>query len=141
MTMYLTSFFIFLILTATSTGTAKYIYFSNKNNWTDAQSYCRQFHTDLASARNPTENSIIKAMISMESWFGLFRDSWKWSDQTKFTSITWLTGQPDNALGNENCVSFANGQAADEQCSIIKPFFCYSGEFNFSLILMAIYSF
>ncbi|KAI5103678.1 C-type mannose receptor 2-like, partial [Silurus meridionalis] len=111
-------------------STGQYIYFSSLKNWSDAQSYCRQYHTDLASAKTSTENSIIKAMISDDTWFGLFRDSWKWSDGTIFTSIPMMPGQPDNLLKNENCMALTNSEASDELCSDIKPFFCYSCEFH-----------
>ncbi|XP_053087055.1 putative C-type lectin domain family 20 member A [Pangasianodon hypophthalmus] len=121
-----TILFPFVCFDDTKAGTNKYIYYSSLQTWPDAQSYCRQHHTDLASVRNETENSIIYAMVYGETWFGLFRDSWKWSDKTNFTTITQIPGQLDNAMGNENCVSLTNGQAADEPCSYIKPFFCYS---------------
>ncbi|XP_026993775.1 C-type lectin-like [Tachysurus fulvidraco] len=91
-----------------------------------AQSYCRTYYTDLASARNATENSIIAGLNPSLVWIGLFRDSWKWTDNTSFSTISWMSGKPDNALGNENCGYINNGQTADAQCSDIMPFYCYS---------------
>ncbi|XP_027004180.2 putative C-type lectin domain family 20 member A isoform X1 [Tachysurus fulvidraco] len=108
------------------TGNQRYIYISNSMTWLEAQTYCRQHHTDLASSRDATEDSVIKALTSDWTWFGLFRDSWKWTDQTKFSTISWMTGKPDNTLKNENCGYINNGQAADALCSDIMPFFCYS---------------
>ncbi|KAK3557619.1 hypothetical protein QTP70_030814 [Hemibagrus guttatus] len=35
-------------LSESKTGNARYIYNSVKKTWYDAQSYCRQYHTDLA---------------------------------------------------------------------------------------------
>ncbi|XP_053089822.1 C-type mannose receptor 2-like [Pangasianodon hypophthalmus] len=107
-------------------GTARYIYVSVYKTWSEAQSYCRQNHTDLVSARDTTENSVIQRMISEPIWFGLIRDSWKWSDQTNLSTVSWMPGKPDNALSNENCGYLYNGQVADAQCSDIMPFFCYS---------------
>ncbi|KAF5891038.1 putative C-type lectin domain family 20 member A isoform X1, partial [Clarias magur] len=52
-------------------------------------------------------------------------EPWKWSDQTILFINLWMTGKPDNALGNENCAYFYNGLAANAQCSDIKPFFCH----------------
>lgn len=103
--------------------------------WYEAQSYCRQYHTDLATARDATDNSIIQGKITVPAWFGLFRDTWKWSDHTNVSTITWMSGQPDNALENENCASINNGQVADSQCADVMPFFCYSGEIKFYLLL------
>ncbi|KAK2832634.1 hypothetical protein Q7C36_016096 [Tachysurus vachellii] len=108
------------------TGNERYIYISTRMTWLEAQAYCRQHHTDLASSRDATEDSVIKALTSDWTWFGLFRDSWKWTDQTNFSTISWESGKPDNVLGNENCGYINNGQAADAQCSDIMPFFCYS---------------
>ncbi|KAF5892353.1 putative C-type lectin domain family 20 member A isoform X1, partial [Clarias magur] len=52
-------------------------------------------------------------------------DGWKWTDQTTFSTISWMPGKPDNVLGDENCGYINNLQAADAQCSDIMPFFCY----------------
>uniref|UniRef100_A0A8C9Y614 C-type lectin domain-containing protein n=1 Tax=Sander lucioperca TaxID=283035 RepID=A0A8C9Y614_SANLU len=49
--------------------------------WTQAQSYCREHHTDLASIRNITENQKVRDVAAGHSvWIGLFRECWKWSD-------------------------------------------------------------
>ncbi|XP_047657897.1 putative C-type lectin domain family 20 member A [Tachysurus fulvidraco] len=117
------------------TGNQRYIFISTTMTWLEAQAYCRQHHTDLASSRDTTEDTVIKGVVSSYTWFGLFRDYWKWTDQTKFSTISWMTGKPDNALGNENCGYINNGQAADALCSDIMPFFCYSGELMFYLVL------
>uniref|UniRef100_A0A671YZW6 C-type lectin domain-containing protein n=1 Tax=Sparus aurata TaxID=8175 RepID=A0A671YZW6_SPAAU len=74
--------------------------------WTEAQSYCREHHTDLASVRNTAENQKIKDLVSAGYivWIGLFRDSWKWSDGSSSSFRHWLQGQPDNLGGKEACV-------------------------------------
>ncbi|XP_027027120.1 C-type mannose receptor 2-like [Tachysurus fulvidraco] len=110
----------------TKTGTDRYIYINNLMTWPEAQAYCRMMYTDLASDRDATENSVILGVIGDWSWIGLFRDSWKWTDQTKMSTISWMSGEPDNLDGNEDCSYINNGQAADAQCSDIMPFFCYS---------------
>ncbi|XP_058258385.1 C-type lectin-like [Hemibagrus wyckioides] len=119
----------FVCFNENKTGNARYIYNSLTLTWYDAQCYCRQYHTDLASTRDETEYSIIPGVASPSSfytWFGLYRDSWKWVDQTNFSTISWMPGSPDNALKNENCGYLSNNQAADAQCSELKPFFCYA---------------
>lgn len=117
----------FFILAGTQTGNSRYRYFSNSLSWYDAQIYCRQKYTDLASARDAAENSLLMGLIPGGTWFGLIRDTWKWVDKANFSTISWTSGKPDNALGNENCGYLENGQAVDAQCSDEKPFFCYSG--------------
>ncbi|XP_046710803.1 putative C-type lectin domain family 20 member A [Silurus meridionalis] len=107
-------------------GSNSYISLSSEVTWYDAQSYCRQHHTDLASARNQTEQSAIRSKILLFSWIGLFRDGWKWADGTNFSTIPWMSGKPDNVQGGQNCGYLNNGQAVNAPCSNILPFFCHS---------------
>ncbi|XP_026995108.2 putative C-type lectin domain family 20 member A [Tachysurus fulvidraco] len=85
------------------TGNQSYIYITTNLTWQEAQTYCRQHHTDLASSRDATEESVIQGLNSDWTWFGLFRDSWKWTDQTSFSTISWMSGKPDNADCDDNC--------------------------------------
>lgn len=110
------------------TGTDRYINIRSAMTWYEAQRYCRQHHTDLASARNQTEQSIIQGKISKFSWIGLFRDFWKWVDGTNTSRIPWIPGAPNNAKGKENCGYSYDNQADDAQCSYLMPFFCYSSK-------------
>ncbi|KAF5890580.1 putative C-type lectin domain family 20 member A isoform X1, partial [Clarias magur] len=82
----------------------------------------------MASARTSTENSIILQLMASPtsySWLGLHRAPWKWSDKTNMSTMPWMTGNPDNARGNERCGYFYNGQTADALCSDIMPFICH----------------
>lgn len=119
---------LFFISTEGESGVESYINISNKVAWLDAQSYCRQYHTDLASTANENEFSAVKAFFPFETWIGLFRDSWKWIDKTKFSTISWMSTKPDNKLANENCGYINNSQAGDALCSDEMPFYCYARE-------------
>ncbi|XP_073325541.1 uncharacterized protein [Pagrus major] len=100
-------------------------------NWTEAQSYCRDHHTDLASVRNTAENQEVKDVIPSRGivWIGLFRDSWKWSDGRNSSFRYWDQGEPDNYGENQACV-VANlgrdGKWRDHLCSRNRSFVCYS---------------
>uniref|UniRef100_A0A8D0DF46 C-type lectin domain-containing protein n=1 Tax=Sander lucioperca TaxID=283035 RepID=A0A8D0DF46_SANLU len=82
---------------------------TNDMTWTEAQSYCREHYTDLASVRNLTENQKVYYTIFTKYtdnigsvvWIGLFRDSWKWSDGSSSSFRFWKKLQPDNKYGNE----------------------------------------
>uniref|UniRef100_A0A3P9D0Q0 C-type lectin domain-containing protein n=1 Tax=Maylandia zebra TaxID=106582 RepID=A0A3P9D0Q0_9CICH len=60
-------------------------------NWTQAQSYCRYNHTDLASGLDQVDGEEMKALITttFTAWVGLFRDSWRWSDGSDFSFRYW----------------------------------------------------
>ncbi|KAK2865754.1 hypothetical protein Q7C36_001810 [Tachysurus vachellii] len=90
----------------------------------NAQSYCRQHYTDLASPTTTKENTILKQTVTTNVWFGLCRDIWKWSDQSTFSTFSWVTGKPNSAGSNANCGHFINGLVDAASCSFIKPFFC-----------------
>ncbi|XP_017332277.2 putative C-type lectin domain family 20 member A [Ictalurus punctatus] len=130
----------FLCFDETKTGNNRYIYISNTVQWSEAQAYCRQYHTDLASARDETENSFIQALVTGITWFGLIKDPWKWVDHTNFSTISWMSGQPDNGQWDENCGYIYMGEAADASCSDILPFFCYSGTTKQQIMKMKIQS-
>ncbi|KAL7846167.1 hypothetical protein AOLI_G00243590 [Acnodon oligacanthus] len=102
--------------------------------WREAQSYCRNYYTDLASVRNQTENQqVCTAGETSESnhfWIGLFNDPWKWSDQSTSSFRYWAPKQPDNGGGNENCAAVyvitqdLVGHWYDENCENKFPVLC-----------------
>ncbi|KTG06716.1 hypothetical protein cypCar_00035611 [Cyprinus carpio] len=77
-------------------------------SWNKAQHYCRENYTDLFTIRNMDVNQQLTVMIQDNTcaWIGLFRDSWKWSDQTSTSSsLRWAVGQPDNSFGQDSCAA------------------------------------
>ncbi|XP_039656971.1 macrophage mannose receptor 1-like [Perca fluviatilis] len=97
--------------------------------WPEAQSYCRDRHTDLASVRNMAEHLKVKdAAEGNWVWIGLFRDSWKWSDGSTSSFSSWKVGQPDYNNGNKICVAadFSQSGAWEEwPCDMERAFICY----------------
>uniref|UniRef100_A0A3Q0SII7 C-type lectin domain-containing protein n=1 Tax=Amphilophus citrinellus TaxID=61819 RepID=A0A3Q0SII7_AMPCI len=101
----------------------------------NAQSDCRLSNKDLVSLRNPTENLALQQMISdihnrtslSLFWIGLFRDEWKWSDQSNSSFRSWASGQPNNdgvcSLYNPSLKGFM-----DRGCTDPKPFICHNGQ-------------
>ncbi|XP_057182989.1 lymphocyte antigen 75-like isoform X2 [Triplophysa rosa] len=104
-----------------------YIMVSSSKNWRDAQSYCRQYHTDLATVSSPEEKNQQSAVVGSGRWvwIGLFLDSWWWSDQWSLFFRNWAAGQP-SASGD--CVAMStidSGKWIQDSCDLHRPFLCY----------------
>ncbi|KAK3507740.1 hypothetical protein QTP70_034887 [Hemibagrus guttatus] len=114
---------------ASNSGADRFIGVSSRlMSWTEAQTYCRTFHTDLASALNQSDNDLLRQVVYDQgrSWFGLFRDTWKWSDGTIPTSLLWDLGQPNNYYKDEDCGDFYKGSLTDRDCTELYYFICHT---------------
>ncbi|XP_042073996.1 lithostathine-1-beta-like, partial [Haplochromis burtoni] len=54
-------------------------FIDNEKKWREAQSYCRENHTDLASGVEQLKEAVstFKSSDETRSWIGLFRDTWR----------------------------------------------------------------
>ena len=105
--------------------------------WTEAQSYCREWYTDLATIGNTEEmrklnDTVSAAGHSSDVWIGLYSHiDWKWSDgfnQSGAEYRNWDTGYPNNRAANQFCVGMRkNGTWHDYYCHSKNPFVCYRG--------------
>ncbi len=105
-------------------------------NWTDAQKYCREKHTDLASVRNESQNNLIETMLTdNQAWIGLHR-LWVWSDNSTASFTHWKTNRSENRVGYHDDCALIDLQErwTDELCSEPHPFVCYDGEYINHLI-------
>ncbi|KAL4007187.1 mannose receptor, C type [Sarotherodon galilaeus] len=102
-------------------------------NWTEAQSYCRSNHTDLASGLDQVDGKEIEALMksknsSFRAWIGLFRDSWRWSDGSDFSFRYWDMELFNDTQSNKKCAMTLlnrSGKWSSDECDKEKPFFCY----------------
>ncbi|XP_062405844.1 macrophage mannose receptor 1-like [Sardina pilchardus] len=107
-----------------------------EKNWTEAQQYCREKFTDLATIDNTTENEKVKSIIGAGvdlAWIGLKQRSspkWQWSlaardlhreNETEFTN--WRSGEPNGV--EDNCVTLMYRKWNDAHCSHPFFFICY----------------
>uniref|UniRef100_A0A8B9I1R4 C-type lectin domain-containing protein n=1 Tax=Astyanax mexicanus TaxID=7994 RepID=A0A8B9I1R4_ASTMX len=105
-------------------------------NWTEAQKYCREKFTDLATIENQEEMDAVKATVNGTSghfWIGLRQipeqqdGSWIWSDKSNPSYTDWNTGEP-NSPEKDNCVelwSESEYRWNDAGCTYPSPFVCY----------------
>lgn len=122
---------VLIYISGRENASAGYVFISLHQTWKQAQSYCREHHTDLVSIRNEHENQKIQHVFpdfnNFETWIGLYGTR-SWSDRSHSTFTFWNTGEPDNA-GYCTAVSFSDsGKWTDENCNYEIPFVCYSGE-------------
>ncbi|KAJ8367560.1 hypothetical protein AAFF_G00314910 [Aldrovandia affinis] len=131
------------LFTLCSCLSPKYHFVDMHKNWTEAQSYCREHHTDLATVDNPEEMKRMMAVVGSDNvdnwaWIGLEEETsskWQWSltdrgfysqGETEFRN--WGDNQPDNGGGNEHCAEMqSNGMWNDQSCDHAKSFICYNG--------------
>ncbi|XP_042258056.1 C-type mannose receptor 2-like [Thunnus maccoyii] len=133
-------------LVSVASGQSRQYYFVNTSlNWTEAQSFCRQVYTDLATIENTADVSAVNSIASNDTgkaWIGLYDDlvnSWRWSlsnssfygeGETEFRN--WNTNQPNGLNGKDHCVDIfeSSGKWRDRPCSETKFFVCYNGIVN-----------
>ncbi len=103
--------------------------------WPQAQNYCRQNHTDLISGLSQIKDKELNEAKSQEAlWIGLFRDTWRWSDESNFSFRNWDLESNYEVDAKKCAMTVSNGLTwGTDDCNKTKPFFCYDGEFGKSL--------
>uniref|UniRef100_A0A3P9I636 C-type lectin domain-containing protein n=1 Tax=Oryzias latipes TaxID=8090 RepID=A0A3P9I636_ORYLA len=83
-------------------------------NWTEAQTYCRQKYTDLATIENSEEmdqliNTISSFGYSYEFWIGLYNEiNYRWSEgfNGSFTGNSyWTTQDSSHSRSDQICLA------------------------------------
>ncbi|XP_073672241.1 C-type mannose receptor 2-like [Paramisgurnus dabryanus] len=107
----------------------QYYYKNMTKTWTDAQTYCREKYTDLATISN------MKDMLTIEVktvlfWIGLKNTGvykWKWSLGDPVNYLNWANGQSN---GQNYCAFIRNGKWHNESCELKLRFICYNESSN-----------
>ncbi|XP_036453241.1 macrophage mannose receptor 1-like [Colossoma macropomum] len=124
-------------------GTHQFHVVEESKNWTEAQKYCRDKFTDLATIESREEMDTVITIISGREghfWIGLIltvennTPSWIWSDGSQTSYRNWNTGQPD--VKANYCGELRSEDAyrwTVIECNLLHKFVCYQ---NIPLILV-----
>ncbi|XP_027893779.1 macrophage mannose receptor 1-like isoform X3 [Xiphophorus couchianus] len=117
--------------------THKYHLIEERKTWLEAQSYCREKHTDLISGTKQLQEAenMMNASGFIDYWrkpiyIGLFSNTWRWSDGSGFSFEPWYL-QFDYQPNRGQCavtVFDDEGRWRNENCTERKPFICYSDD-------------
>uniref|UniRef100_A0A8C1B8Y2 Si:ch211-225k7.5 n=1 Tax=Cyprinus carpio carpio TaxID=630221 RepID=A0A8C1B8Y2_CYPCA len=128
-----TLYFILLLIALCSVSECvqrQYHFINEMKTWTEAQRYCREKYTDLATADNMNDMNELKN-YEERVWIGLQktdRGEWQWSDQSKSSFRYWKSGEPNNVGGNEDCTAVeknTQGKWIDITCNKHYHFVCH----------------
>ncbi|XP_034536565.1 macrophage mannose receptor 1-like [Notolabrus celidotus] len=107
-----------------------YVHVPTRRTWDDAQSYCRQHHTDLAIFEDKAEYDALQNPCASGNfcWIGLRTDSgnpdiWKWTNGKEVNFTSWYKTQPNER--NLHCVKMHRKLWYDYVCSHIYESVCY----------------
>lgn len=120
----------------TDEGKSEYVVLEKKT-WREAEEHCRLNNTDLASVRSQSENQALQQRVGPSLaffWIGLFRDQWKWSDQSNSSFRYWDSSQPNH---DGNCTLYRPSAKRwfDRSCTSSHPLLCHTGEHVISATL------
>ncbi|XP_062420179.1 macrophage mannose receptor 1-like [Pungitius pungitius] len=102
--------------------------------WLEAQSFCRENFKDLMSGRKQLNDQKFTSLRKENKclWIGLFRDTWKWSDESSSSFRYWEKISEQDKDSDENddkdqkCATVSDGKWSSDDCDEEHPFFCYN---------------
>nr|XP_021333333.1 macrophage mannose receptor 1-like isoform X2 [Danio rerio] len=109
----------------------QYHFINENKNWTEAQRYCRENYTDLATVDNMNDMNQLKNSLDVNYgvvWIGLQGtnvSNWHWSSGDSVLFLNWASGQP---YSSDNCAVMINGKWFVGACTATWTFICYNNK-------------
>ncbi|XP_056431521.1 macrophage mannose receptor 1-like [Gadus chalcogrammus] len=94
---------------STESTSPEYHYYNQTLSWSDAQSFCRDKHSDLATVTSMEEAQLLSQTAAGrgDAWIGLRNDGparWLWSNGNgALSSSYWLAGEPSYSECSTDC--------------------------------------
>jgi len=103
--------------------------------WADAEDFCKGVRGHLASIHSEDELEFVQSNFPRDLWLGGSdageEGTWEWSDGSSWnyysTYSAWSPGQPDNYIGNQDCLVgnwHHDLKWDDDNCEQKKLFLC-----------------
>ncbi|XP_055362931.1 macrophage mannose receptor 1-like [Betta splendens] len=122
----------------------QYYFIRENKTWDEAQTYCRETYTDLATVSDMTDMRRLcsstqnqdEAWIGLHSYPGRENRKWHWSLpglEFNDSDTRWQSGEPNDAGPGappeslQNCVTINNQLLYDDCCKQLFSFFCFNG--------------
>uniref|UniRef100_A0A8C1JR85 C-type lectin domain-containing protein n=1 Tax=Cyprinus carpio TaxID=7962 RepID=A0A8C1JR85_CYPCA len=114
-----------------------FVLIQEPKTWTEAQSYCKQYHWDLATIQSDEDRYKIQevaaaAKFQNRAWMGLYDGLfvWRWSYQDQNLDYSnWASLEETTSRTQRMCGLIRNtGKWHVASCEEQKPFFCYKGK-------------
>ncbi|KAI7811066.1 putative C-type lectin domain family 4 member E [Triplophysa rosa] len=85
-----------------------YHFSDERKSWSESRQVCMDRGGDLVVINNVEEQRFLSSVIKENTWIGLsdikMEGFMKWVDNSPLNVMFWISGEPNNAHGNEDCV-------------------------------------
>ncbi|XP_056622938.1 CD209 antigen-like protein E [Triplophysa dalaica] len=114
-------------------STDRYFISSEQKSWSYSRQFCRDLGGDLVIINTEEEQRYIHSIIKEDTWIGLSDTDkegvMKWVDNSTPKVSFWISGEPNNAHGNEDCVQIVSSYPLknswnDQPCTEERRWIC-----------------